>query len=220
MIAWTRRPFSVWLVALVILVAPAVAEDFALETVEGLPEGLSEAVQDVLSPQGHRVRKAGTPMADYWFRTELPLEGQSEGVFGIEMGAVTASALVGVVRFHDTWIDYRETDLAAGLYSLRYWIQPADGDHMGVSEYRDFLLVLSALEDQDPAQLYEKDPLLELSQRASERVHPAVVGVFPIWDEVEAPAALVMNEIDQWTLAVTIGDRVIGVVVEGHGELP
>ena len=91
---------------------------------------------------------------------------------------------------------------------------------MGVSEYRDFLLVLSAREDQDPARLYEKDPLLELSQRASERVHPAVVGVFPIFDDVEAPASLVMNEIDQWTLAVTIGDRVVGVVVEGHGELP
>ena len=220
MTVWARRPFSVLLVAMVVQVAPAIAEDFGLETIEGLPEGLSEAVQAVLSPQGHRVTKAGAPMADYWFRTELPLEGQSEGVFGIEMGAVTASALVGVVRFHDTWIDYRETDLAPGVYSLRYWIQPADGDHMGVSEYRDFLLVLSAPEDQDPAQLFEEDPLLELSQRASERVHPAVVGVFPIYDDVDTPASLLMNEIDQWTLAVTIGDRVIGVVVDGHGDLP
>ena len=61
---------------------------------------------------------------------------------------------------------------------------------------------------------------MELSQRASELVHPAVVGVFPVYDDVEAPASLLMNEIDQWTLAVTIGDRVIGVVVDGHGDLP
>ena len=196
------------------------AQDFTVEPIEGLPAGLSDATQSVLASQGHQVLKDGAPFADFWLRSELPLGGESEGLFGIEWGAVTESGLVGVVRFHELWIDYRETELAAGLYSLRYWIQPADGDHMGVSEYRDFLLVLPVSEDVDPEQVYEEEALLELSQKASERVHPAVVSVFPIWDDIEPPSQIVLNEIDQPTLAVQIDDRVLGLVVEGHGDLP
>lgn len=187
--------------------------------VSGLPEGISDAVARVLNPEGYRVELEGAPLADFWFRNELPLEGESDGLFGIELGAVTSSGLVGAVRFHDAWTDYRETDLNPGVYTLRYWIQPADGDHMGVSEYRDFLLICPSDIDVDPEQLFEEEALLELSTKASERVHPAVVAVFPIWDEVEEPS-MVLNEIDQWTLAVPLADRTLGIVVEGHGDLP
>jgi len=187
--------------------------------VSGLPEGISDAVARVLNPEGYRVELGGAPLADFWFRNELPLEGESDGLFGIELGAVTSSGLVGAVRFHDAWTDYRETDLNPGVYTLRYWIQPADGDHMGVSEYRDFLLICPSDIDVDPEQLFEEEALLELSTKASERVHPAVVAVFPIWDEVEEPS-MVLNEIDQWTLAVPLADRTLGIVVEGHGDLP
>ncbi len=201
--------------------AAALANDTepTVAAVSGLPEGISDAVVAVLNPEGYRVELGGAPLADFWFRDELPLEGESDGLFGIELGAVTSSGLVGVVRFHDAWIDYRETDLNPDVYTLRYWIQPADGDHMGVSEYRDFLLVCPSDIDKDPQELFEQEALLELSTKASGRVHPAVVAVFPIWDEVEEPS-MVLNEIDQWTLAVPLGDRTLGVVVEGHGDLP
>ncbi len=214
-----------WYAALVLCFSigtlPALAgDDFTVEAVSGLPEELSEAVQGVLNPEGYRVKRGEEEVADFWLRSELPLEGLSEGVFGIELGAVTSSGLVGAVRFHDRWIDYRETELDAGVYTLRYWIQPADGDHMGVSEYRDFLLVCPPGIDTDPEQLYEQQELLELSQEASQRVHPAVVAIFPIWDDIEGPFAMVLNEIEQWTLVVPVGDRTVGLVVEGYGDLP
>lgn len=209
------------LVLCLLIALPSLAsDDFTVEAVSGLPEELSEAVRSVLNPEGYRVKRGDTDVADFWLRSELPLEGQSEGVFGIELGAVTTSGLVGAVRFHDSWIDYRETELDAGIYTLRYWIQPADGDHMGVSEYRDFLLVCPTDIDIDPDQLFEQEALLELSQEASQRVHPAVVAVFPSWEDIEAPAVMVRNEIYQWTLVVQIGDRTVGMVVDGHGELP
>jgi len=185
----------------------------------GLPDELSDAVKAVFGPGGYRVEVDGTVVADFWLRDPLPLEGQAEGVFGVEMGAVTASALVGVVRFHDLWVDYRETEIDAGVYTLRYFAQPADGDHMGVSEYRDFLLVCPPDLDVDPERLYEEQELLELSQEASGRVHPAVVAAFPVWDDVAEPS-MVLNEIEQWTLAVPLTGRTMGLVVQGHGDLP
>ena len=217
---FTKRPLAAYLLLSLLSVSAAPANDEpTVSAISGLPEGISEAVAASLNPDGHRVELEGAPLADFWFRKELPLEGESEGLFGIELGAVTSSGLVGAVRFHDAWIDYRETDLNPGVYTLRYWIQPADGDHMGVSEYRDFLLVCPSDVDVDPEQLFEEEALLELSTEASGRVHPAVVAVFPIWDEVEEPS-IVLNEIEQWTLAVPLGDRTLGVVVDGHGDLP
>ena len=208
-------------ICLLSVALPVAADDApTIELLSSLPEGLAAAVQGVLNPEGYRVHHQGAVLAEFWLRSELPLDGQAEGVFGIELGAVTNSALVGVARFSETWIDYRDTELEPGLYTMRYWIQPADGDHMGVSEYRDFLLMSPASVDTDPDQTFDQEALLELSQQASGRVHPAVVAVFPIWDEIEGSAQMVQNEIDQWTLAVKLPDRVLGLVVLGQGELP
>ncbi|MDX1382647.1 MAG: hypothetical protein R3190_03330, partial [Thermoanaerobaculia bacterium] len=99
-------------------------------------------------------------------------------------------------------------------------VQPADGDHMGVSQYRDFLLLNRVEDDADPATVFEEEPLMEMSQKASERVHPAVMAVFPMWEEPAEDAELTVNDLDQLTLAVRIGDRVLGFVLEGYGELP
>lgn len=207
------------LTLVIVAAAPSRAEE-ELEQVTGAPEVLSEAVRSVLSPEGWRVSVDGRVLAELWLREQLPEEGINEGALGVEFGAITGSALVGAVRLPELWIDYRDTDLAAGVYTLRYWVQPTDGDHMGVSVYRDFLLLSRAEDDVDPDALYEQEPLLELSKQASGRTHPAVMAVFPVWDDIEGDAALVRNDLDQLTLAVRVGERVLGFVLEGHGDLP
>jgi hypothetical protein len=138
----------------------------------------------------------------------------------VEYGALASSALVGVVHFPATWVDYRETEVPACTYTMRYWVQPADGDHMGVSHFRDFLMLSPAADDPDPEAVYEQDPLTELSTKASGKTHPAVIALFPIADEPAGGAALTRNDLDQLTLAVKGPDRVYGFVLEGHGDLP
>ena len=199
--------------------APPASGEAILETLDAFPPGLAESVQEVLGEVGYRVVDGDRVLGEFWLRKSLPLEGINEGALGIEFGRVTASALVGVVHFPEGWIDYRDTDLDPGVYTLRYWIQPADGDHMGVSEYRDFLLMNPADRDTEPGAVFEKEPLLELSQEASGRVHPAVLAVFPIYDELSDAAQLMMNDLDQLTLAVSIGDSALGLVVEGFGDI-
>jgi hypothetical protein len=209
-----------FLVLLAALFGDAAGAQLTLESAGPPPAELSEAVRAVLSADGYRVLDGERVVAELWLRTELPGEGINEGALGIEFGFVTSSALVGAVHLPEMWIDYRDTDLAPGVYTMRYWVQPADGDHMGVSEYRDFLMLNRASDDVDPEQLFEKDPLLELSQKASDRVHPAVMAVFPVWDEISGPAELTANDLDQPTLAVKVGERTLGLVLEGHGDLP
>jgi hypothetical protein len=44
---------------------------------------------------------------------------------------------------------------------MRYWVQPADGDHMGVSQYRDFLELLEELSQINGELLRRDEPLSE-----------------------------------------------------------
>ena len=78
------------------------------------PPELSEAMREVLG-EGHRVALADGSTLDLWLRESWPGDGQMEGVFGIEYGAVTASGLVGALRLETAWIDYRETRLDPGV---------------------------------------------------------------------------------------------------------
>jgi hypothetical protein len=193
----------------------------AVEAADALPADLPATLAAVLAQPGHRVTQDGKVVAEIWLRSAAPpTGGVNEGALSVEYGALASSALVGVVRFAEPWIDYRETEVPAGAYTLRYWVQPADGDHMGVSRYRDFLMLSPAAEDPDPDATYEEEPLRLLSEKASGKTHPAVMALFPIAEEPAGGATVVANDLDQPTLAVKGADRVYGFVLEGHGDLP
>ena len=193
----------------------------ALEAADALPAELPPTLGAVLAQPGHRILRDGKVLAEIWVRSAAPpAGGVNEGALSVEYGALASSALVGVVRFNEPWIDYRETEVPAGVYTMRYWVQPADGDHMGVSQYRDFLLLSLAAEDADPDAVFEQEPLMALSEKASGKTHPAVIALFPIADEPAGGAALTTNDLDQLTVAIKGPDRVYGFVLEGHGDLP
>jgi hypothetical protein len=128
------------------------------------------------------------------------------------------STLIGVVKLAEEWSDYKGMPIPAGVFTLRFGREPADGNHMGVSIYRDFLQLIPAAEDKVLSAEFSNDELNELSSKASGTPHPAVMALFPVWDEI-SETSLVKNEIDQWTLAWKDGDVTLGMVVEGHGEM-
>lgn len=199
----------------------AAAAEPTVEAAAEPPADLPATLTAVLAQPGHRVTRDGKVLAEIWVRSEAPpTGGVNEGALSVEYGALASSALVGVVRFPEPWIDYRETEVPAGNYTMRYWVQPADGDHMGVSQYRDFLLLSPVADDADPATEYEQEPLMALSEKASGKTHPAVIALFPIAEEPAGGAAITKNDLDQLTLAVKGPDRVYGFVLEGHGDLP
>jgi hypothetical protein len=188
---------------------------------DALPAELPATLGAVLTQPGHRVAMDGEVLAEIWLRSAAPpTGGVNEGALSVEYGALASSAFVGVVHFPAPWIDYRETEVPAGTYTMRYWVQPADGDHMGVSQYRDFVMLCPAAEDADPDTVYEQEPLMALSEKASGKTHPAVIALFPIAEEPAGGAVVTSNDLGQPMLAVKGPDRVYGFVLEGHGDLP
>ena len=85
---------------------------------------------------------AGTTL-DFWFVTSLPLQaGGAPSWQQTEEGTI-----VGAVRVSAVYRDIRGRTIKPGTYTLRYGIQPANGDHLGVSPFREFLLLSPAAAD-------------------------------------------------------------------------
>jgi hypothetical protein len=91
---------------------------------------------------------------------------------------VEEGTLVGAVKLSADYRDVRGRVIKTGVYTLRYGIQPANGDHLGVSPYREFLLLSPAAVDTDPAPRGH-DGTVEISKQAIGGSHPGVWSLDP-----------------------------------------
>ncbi|HYP28102.1 MAG TPA: hypothetical protein VE262_15410, partial [Blastocatellia bacterium] len=65
----------------------------------------------------------------------------------------------------------------AGAYTLRYALHPADGNHLGISVYRDFLVMSPVGADQNPDAALKFDELMKLSAKTLGSVHPSPISL-------------------------------------------
>ena len=124
-----------------------------------------------------RVRRGESVLADFWLREELP-ERAPTGEMGIEFGSLPEGALVGLVRLSEPWLDYKKQPVRPGLYTLRYGVQPADGDHTGQTWFRDFLMLVRVDRDVFQPGGAQQEPVVEASKAVSSTTHPAVMALF------------------------------------------
>jgi len=196
----------------------AIAGDPQLEAITTVPpESVPAAVKESLATPGVRVTVDGEVLGEFWMRKDLPTNEGANAGLSINFTTIPSSTLAGVVHFPEAWSDYKGQTIPGGWYSMRYEVEPSDGNHMGVSAYRDFLLLVPLSTDSDIDAKYTESQLVDLSRKASGTNHPAVLSLFPVHEEITEPK-LVQNDIGQWTLAVPVGSVRLGLVLLGHGE--
>ena len=152
------------------------------------PPGLAPAMAALLSKSGVRVTVAKGPVTlDFWFVGALPMRA---GGAAPSWDDVEEGTLVGAVNISSDFRDIRAKILKPGLYTLRYGIQPDNGDHLGVSPFRAFLLLSPASQDTDPKPTGH-DGTVELSKASIGGSHP---GVWSIDPPVATAAALALHQ--------------------------
>lgn len=117
--------------------------------------------------------------------------------------------LVGVIRYRRRGSDFRDQDMARGLYTLRYALQPVDGNHEGTSPTRDFLLMVKA-EDDKSAKPMGTDQLNELSAEAAETNHPAMLCLQEAHATDDAKPSMLHNEDRDWWIVRFTGKAAAG----------
>jgi hypothetical protein len=134
-----------------------------------------EAVRSALEPKGVRVTLPEGPWCDLWLLKSIP-DRKDKGPGALHAELAVSSA-VGVIRFLAPAADFRGQAIGPGFYTLRYALMPADGSHMGVSEYPDYLLLIPAAQDPDPDAGFKFEGLMDLSRKATGTRHPGVLSL-------------------------------------------
>jgi len=132
----------------------------------------SDALKKGLEPKGYRVKLAdGSVLCDIWLRNGIA-SGKNDAQ-GAVYTSIAESALIAVITFPQQATDFRKQAIKAGSYTLRYAVHPQDGNHLGISPIRDFLLLVPLAADPDPAAKYKFEDLAALSKKASGTNHPS-----------------------------------------------
>ena len=144
------------------------------------PDGLVS----LLDPQGsrlvHNVQGKKDPIADVWWVKSAPAIKPTDTAPDILVNNLAVGTLVGLLQFDSPDAeDARDQKIKPGLYTMRYGQIPQDGNHMGVSQYRDFLLLSPVAADTQYDKVLSFNDLVNVSRKTTGTGHPAVFFVNP-----------------------------------------
>jgi hypothetical protein len=181
------------------------------------PKAAAAAIRELLSDQGFRIEDdKGQALADIWLRKTIPGSEKPSGPKGAVLFPFLADGeLIGLLEFPSEGHDYRDQPIPKGVYTMRYGLQPVNGDHLGVSIYRDYSLLLPAPKDQLPA-LPARKQLETKSAESAGTSHPAVLllqGPPAAGPKTNFPSMIRDAEKNTWSVAVPFN-----ILVKGQAE--
>ena len=161
-------------------IATASAQPKVTPLPETSPSQIAPAIAALLQQSGIKALVGGATL-DIWWAQAIALTADGPGWSSVESGT-----LVGAMRVSGSYKEIRGKVVAPGVYTLRYGLQPQNGDHLGISTFREFLVVSPAAVDTDPKVL-GFDGVVALSKQVIGTSHPAGMSIDPPQD---APGAL------------------------------
>lgn len=191
------------LIAVLLTFLPALTLQAVEHKVEPLKdgppsEGISKEVAATLASSGLRVKRGTATLCDIWLCKEWAVAADfkptTEVLYPFQPGQ-----LIGVVKFARKGSDFRDQDIGAGLYTLRYAHQPVDGNHVGTSATKDFLLLTKAAKDTSP-EVIDFKKLAKQSAEAAGSSHPALLPLQRIAGEAELPSIRHDETHDWWII--------------------
>ena len=189
----------------ILAIATASAQPRVSTLPEKPPPQLAPAVAALLQPSGVK-GVVGEATLDIWWAQSIALNGDGPGWSNVESGT-----LVGAMRIAGPFKEIRGKVVQPGLYTLRYGLQPQNGDHLGISTFRDYLVLSPAGLDSDPKVL-GFDGAVTLSKQVIGTSHPAALSIDPPEDAPGAVLSTYKNESGH--------DGIVFDVPRNHGGKP
>jgi hypothetical protein len=187
---------------LMLAVAPAVTP-----LTDKAPAELAAGVSARLAPAAKVV--VGGATLDIWLVPKLEMNGDGPGWSTVDSGT-----LVGALRVSGAFKEIRGKTVKPGVYTLRYGQQPQNGDHLGISMYREFLLLSPAAIDTDPKVL-GFDGVVALSKEVIGTAHPASLSLDPPDNAPGAVLSTYQNDSGHDGVVLQIGSLKFGLIVVG-----
>lgn len=217
-----RFEVLVLLIAVALLsCASVLAADNKLEATGAFTDpGASDALKKALEAKGWHVSLSGAAYCDIWLRNAVP--GGKTDALGAVYTWIGDSTLIGVITFANATTDFRGQSVKAGSYTMRYAIHPTDGNHMGISPIRDFLVLLPVATDSSPDAQFKFEELTKMSTKVTGTSHPAILSLIQLTSAPAAPK-LEADENNHVAFSSAIKTKAgaampFSFVVKGHAE--
>jgi len=160
-------------------------------------------ISSLLQPTGFKVTKGSSNVVcEFWLAKEWPIAADAKPSAEI-LYPLTPGQIIGVARYPKKASDFRDQDVPAGTYIVRYAQQPIDGAHVGTSPTCDFLALLPAAKDRDPKTIDYKT-LIGTSKETSGAAHPAILSLQTAEGGGEPPSVREVSE-KEWVIVQFVG---------------
>lgn len=177
------------------------------------PSSIGPEIVKALNTQAYRIKNGeGKTFADIWLRKSVPATSRPAGAKGvIQFPFLQQSELLGVVELAVEGHDYRDQAIAKGTYTVRYGLQPINGDHLGVSPFRDYILLLPAAKDKT-LEILPRKQLETSSAESAGSSHPAVLFLLAVPSAASTvkPSMIHDEAKNTWRLVVPLSVSVKG----------
>jgi len=211
----------------VLFVSLCLADEYRVEVLDEAPplDDASDSLRQQFTKTGLKViRGSNRTVCELWpcrqWQAPDGFQPSAERLYPFQRGQ-----LVGLLRLRRRGNDFRDQQISRGVYTLRYGLQPIDGNHEGTSPTRDFLVLVKIEEDSLEKQ-WTVESLMEASATAAESNHPAMLCLQQAKAQRKAASMRHNQEYDWWILQLA-GEAVSGastrplpvdIVVVGHAE--
>jgi len=190
----------------------AIGQDYSVEIINepAKPDKVDEELVKQFSGQGYRVKRdSRRTVCEIWLCKKWEVEADFK-VTEERRYPFYPGQLIGLLHFTRRGSDFRDQSFSKGWYTLRFDLQPVDGNHVGTSPTRDFLLLVAAAQD-EPGKQWSQEDLLEVSAEAAGSSHPGMLCLQdPIKDS--KPRVRHHEQQDWWIL------HLLGKGVSNHEE--
>lgn len=140
-----------------------------------VPKEIDSAIQKLLPSKSIAVGDA----FEFWLVSELPLSSKPASA-AKALDAVKQATLLGVASVPKAQRDYRDDEIAAGVYTMRFVLQPQDGNHLGSAEFPYFVALTPAKLDTKPEGIADYKSLVKVSSKETSTDHPVVLSLRPV----------------------------------------
>ena len=182
-----------------VMYVPSAAQTLSASALDAKPpKKIAAPLRSLLDDRGVRVTAGGATI-DFWWVKALP--AKNGGSFS--WSGVAEGTFVGAAQVTGKHEDIRGRPIREGVYTLRFGMQPQNGDHLGSSPYREFLLIIQAASDSDP-QPTGHETTVELSKLTIKSSHPAIWSLDPPVADGQ-PLSIITNDSGHQAVIFEIG---------------
>lgn len=153
-----------------------------LEKADGLPAELAPAISKELNAAHIKLRLDSDDFCELWLAKTWKCRVEAAGASSPASVSLPmeAGSLVGAIRLAHACYDLRDQEIPAGVYTLRYAIQPDIEAHKDSHECRDFVLLVAASSDKSLERIADQDKVIAMSADSIVSTHPAFLPLLPV----------------------------------------